>query len=824
MKNIQFTNISNELSNELSCLCEKIKTNELSKQMEQIQKDSPYTNNINKYFLSYDEFFYYCSLNLREANVTRKSLIRNIDLDLFVTSKGKTNKELMSAGLSPFAFDDEKGEIELHHIGQEIDSPFAELTREEHRLVGNYGLLHPNPESWRNDEFKNNIYGKERVVYWKARVQNDYTITNETPHFPEEKNNFEKIEEVTFGIRDAVDYLFSQSSIDELTYLSELANNYAFIKTYGVRDFGDLTRRNSFDESLKCPHCNSTNYSSNGHYNTYSENVKRYKCNDCGKGFTLKQNSIISKSNLSFFDWMRLINCLYNGYSIEKTARICKISAKSVHDNRQKLFYALKLLDDEVQLAGNVVIDETYFPVSYKGNHSKNEDFVMPRPAHKRGNQNHKKGLGDGVVCVACALDEFGNSVARITGLGAPNFYELIKAFNKSILKDNVSCIYSDKEKALKSFAESKGIPIKQEVAMYKCRGNQYNSETYEIDRNLQRINSYHSRLKTFLRKFSGISTKLMSGYLNLFAFKERERFFGNNEFKKLFNILAKPNLYKSLEELADEYKFQESAKFIPKAAKENRSIKNMELAKIIGEAYAAGKTQREIADIYGVSKTHVGRTLKQLRECGYYYYKPQKQVEPKVKKLVYESPCIERNLEITELSASWKGTRTQFLDFASNKYGLSREVITNIVGRQKRIDGLMCDIHPNDKYEYKDMRIGTRNAYLSLYKKYTPKKKATCDTVPDKNEDGIPLTIRIAIDSMYSIHKYYLKKTRHLSHEDSVKRDCAICVDYLNWEGSNKDFYKMASKKYFISEVYLREIIRRCFEAKPERYINKLD
>lgn len=824
MNDTQFTDINTELSDELSCLCKKIKTNEFSKQMEQIKKESPYTDKINKSLLSYDEFFYYCSLNLIEAEVTRSSLIREIDLDLFVTSKGKTNRELMNAGLSPFAFDDEKGEIELHHIGQEIDSPFAELTREEHRLVGNYGLLHPSIESWRDNEFKNNVYGKERTVYWKARVQGDYTITNEAPQFPKEKSNFENIEEATYGIRDAVDYLFSQSSIDELAYLSELANNYAFTKIYGVSDFEDILKQRYLEDWLKCPHCSSINYCSNGHYNTSTENVKRYRCNECGKNFTSKQNSIISNSNLSFFNWMRLINCLYNGYSIEKTARICKISTKTVHDNRQKLFYALKLLDDEVQLAGNVVIDETYFPVSYKGNHSKNEDFVMPRPAHKRGGENHEKGLGNNVVCVACALDESGNSVARITGLGAPNFYELIKTFDNCIHKDNVSCIYSDKEKALKSFAESKEIPIKQKIAGYKLEENKYTTETYEIERNLQRINSYHSRLKTFLRKFSGISTKLMSGYLNLFAFKEREKVFGDEEFKNLLVILATPNLYKSLEELANEYKLQENNKFIPKASIENRTIKNMALAKKMGEAYAKGKTQKEIAAIYGISETSVGRTLKQLRECGYYYYKPQKQVVPKVKKLVYESPCIERNAEIAELSATWKGTRTEFLDFASKKYGLSREFITNIVSRQKRAEALKCDIHPNDEYKYKDMRVGTRHAYLSLYLKYKPDKKITYDFVPDRNEEGIPLSIRTAIDSMYSVHKYYLKKIRHLPYEDSIKRDRAICVDYLNWKGSKKGFYKMASKKYFISEVYLREIIRRSFEAKPERYINKLD
>ena len=38
----------------------------------------------------------------------------------------------------------------------------------------------------------------------------------------------------------------------------------------------------------------------------------------------------------------------------------------------------------------DVVLDETYLPVSYKGNHSKQMDFVMPRAANERGGENHK--------------------------------------------------------------------------------------------------------------------------------------------------------------------------------------------------------------------------------------------------------------------------------------------------------------------------------------------------------------------------------------------------------------------------------------------------
>ena len=820
--NNKFTETNLELFNELNNLCTKIKDNELSKQKEQIRRESPYSDRINDCLTSYDEFFYYCSLQLKEANVTRVSLIREIDLDLFVTIKGKTNRELMHSGCSPFAFDDKAGEIELHHIGQEIDSPFAELTREEHRLLGNYKLLHQNSESWRDDEFKNNIYGKERYNYWKARANEEYTVLCEAPEYPEEKYDFEKLDEVTYGIRDAVEFLFSRSTVDELNYYKELANNYAFSQTVGISDFDDLSRQVYIDEIIKCPKCNSEDYSSNGNYNTSSEKVKRYKCKNCENVFTLKQNSIISNSNLKFFDWMKLINCLYNGYSVEKTAKICGISARCVHDNRLKLFYALKLLDDEVKLEGNVVIDETYFPVSYKGNHSKNPDFDLPRPPHKRGKENHRKGLSDEHICVACALDETGNSVARIAGLGEPNYYELIHAFDKCIDKENVSCIYSDGAKASKCFADSKEIPIKQSVMNYKHNNPSYTREGLEIDRNLQRIGSYHSRLKRFIGGFVGVSSKLLQGYANLFAFKEREKIFGDSEFQKLLKILATPNLYKSVDDLVEEYKAKEVAKLVPKATKENTYIRNFDEAKKMGEEYSSGKTQNEIGEEFGVSATTVGKILKRLELCGYCYFKPET-TKKEARKLVYETRCKERDEEIYNLKLNWSGTDTEFRDYVEKKYNLKRENVWNIIASQKKI-GELKGVKASMSFEFIDYRIRTRNNFMDYYKKIKPDEKITYDNLEELSTENISYHQQCWMAWLYIQHNETLKNFNRLSFEDTINRNRAICVDYLNWQGTRREFFEVTTKKYFISEIYLCEIICDFFKANPKQYINKLE
>lgn len=83
----------------------------------------------------------YSQAGLKEEVVNgRKALIRP-DIDMSRRDEfGLTNLERMKNGNPPIA---DNGEIiELHHIGQKPDSPFAELTRTEHRGKGNDIILH----------------------------------------------------------------------------------------------------------------------------------------------------------------------------------------------------------------------------------------------------------------------------------------------------------------------------------------------------------------------------------------------------------------------------------------------------------------------------------------------------------------------------------------------------------------------------------------------------------------------------------------------------------------------------------------------------------
>ncbi|MBU0906404.1 MAG: HNH/ENDO VII family nuclease [Firmicutes bacterium] len=95
-----------------------------------------------------------------------REVLTRTDIDLDATDVfGRTNLQRMEEGLSPLV----NGEpIELHHIGQEMDGPLAELTPLEHRGPGNYSVLH---EVGKESEINRTLFNAEKEAHWKARAE-----------------------------------------------------------------------------------------------------------------------------------------------------------------------------------------------------------------------------------------------------------------------------------------------------------------------------------------------------------------------------------------------------------------------------------------------------------------------------------------------------------------------------------------------------------------------------------------------------------------------------------------------------------------------------
>ena len=822
-----FNTVSAETEQTLSAFRKEVSSAKLNLQRQYIAEDSPYSKAINDAIFNYKEFLFYYNLKLKEAFVTRTSLIKDIDLDLWVSCENKSNRELLKEGKSPYAYDAEGGKIELHHIGQQYDSPFAELTIDEHSLDGNSKLLHEiQNDSWRQQESLERSFNAEKKKYWSLRATNKISIKTQHKFKKLPHRIFNTQEDISDKLKSIIEYLFSEASVEDLNYISNLAESYAIVKQVGARSINDFINKNTEDNVISCTFCGESDYILHGTYKTSGEEIKRYKCRKCGRVFTQVNNSIISGSNLSFIEWMKFIDCLFNGFSIKKTAEICNLSERSALLNRYKLFYALKCLDDEIVLSENVVMDETYFDVSYKGNRSA-DLTIIPRESRKRGGENHISGTSKQKVCVVCALDDNGNSIARVCGLGNPTSNKLSFVLSSTLKPENITTLYADKEHAIKNFAQSSKLPLKS--AKLPRKGTKYatnqiiNKDTLLTIRYLQKMNSYHQRLHSFIEKFSGISSFYLAGYLYLFAWKERNKHQDKNiAYRELFKKMTERNMHISNEELC-------SGAFLPDPFKietvKKDVFRNQKRADEIYALYAQGMQQKKIAPMYSMTPQGIGRIVRKYG-ASHLAYPTEKDKEQERKLFEPKLPEGYRKIEskaylkLYDERKAWKGDLDEFYKLKTKEYNLSKQTIKNRISKGRRLVDLKDSFYINDSFQYSDLREIYHAIYSEFKSLKTQKLSAyqCCSQIAEKYKYNAMNICRIVNIMSQDTTKYFGSKKR-LTHDESIKRDKAVFVDFLHWNGSRNNFCIWASEKYNISASYVNSIISYCLSADNRRY-----
>ena len=167
-------------------------------------------------------------------------------------------------------------------------------------------------------------------------------------------------------------------------------------------------------------------------------------------------------------------------------------------------------MQKETRLNGIIELDETYPAVSYKGNHSKNKDFTMPREPHKRGSQVSKRGLSNELLCIPCAVDTAGTVIGRSVKLGAVSYAGLSALYGEDTIAEN-SVIVTD------SCASYIMLAKERKSELIQVPSGEHSNGEY----NIQRVNSFHTSFMTLInRKHRGVSSKHVNGYLAWCAFK----------------------------------------------------------------------------------------------------------------------------------------------------------------------------------------------------------------------------------------------------------------------------------------------------------------
>ena len=184
-----------------------------------------------------------------------------------------------------------------------------------------------------------------------------------------------------------------------------------------------------------CIYCEGSRVVKNG---TRKDGTQRYLCRDCGKSFIPSSHSVTSRTRKRLSVWADYLRCMMDRKTLKESAEECQISVSTAFAWRHKILDALQELAGRACLDGTVEADETYFNVSYKGNHTKSRDFTMPRPAHKRGDDVHTKGLSSEKVCVPCAVSDRGIAYAKPVKLGKVSSECIKAAFDQVISPEGI--------------------------------------------------------------------------------------------------------------------------------------------------------------------------------------------------------------------------------------------------------------------------------------------------------------------------------------------------------------------------------------------------
>ncbi len=249
-----------------------------------------------------------------------------------------------------------------------------------------------------------------------------------------------------------------------------------------------------FSTGLFCPKCGCTENIVRAGKGVNKK--QRYLCKNCSKIFTPTTDTFLSFTKKSFDVWKKYVQCMVHKMSIRKSAEECGISIRTAFMWRHKILDALRL-SDKTELKGIVEADEAFFHLSYKGSKP------VGRKSYRRGGECSKRGLSIEQVCVPCAIErENKTSVAKIGGLAKASIKTIQNVFSKRIKKKSVLC--TDKERSYIKFAESLNIEHIRLEELKSKKG------VYHINH----INSFHNRLRKFIDRFNGVSTKHLNNYL----------------------------------------------------------------------------------------------------------------------------------------------------------------------------------------------------------------------------------------------------------------------------------------------------------------------
>ncbi len=243
----------------------------------------------------------------------------------------------------------------------------------------------------------------------------------------------------------------------------------------------------------ECPHCGGKKLKSAGS----KGGRKRFKCRACAKTFNGFTGTPLAglHNQARFIDHARH---MIEGDSVRKTADALGMAVTTAFRWRHRFLQVLQERQP-VRLQGVVEADETYFLESFKGQRN-----GLPRKAKKRGSPAKKRGLSKEQIPVLVARDRTSGRTLTVV-LPSRKGKDIAAALAGRLPRDTV--LVTDGATAYREVSRVRqGVEIRT-VRLHAKKKTVGPSH-------INNVNAYDARLKGWMFRFKGVSTKRLPAYL----------------------------------------------------------------------------------------------------------------------------------------------------------------------------------------------------------------------------------------------------------------------------------------------------------------------
>lgn len=241
-----------------------------------------------------------------------------------------------------------------------------------------------------------------------------------------------------------------------------------------------------------CPLCGSVDSSIKHGKDTKGR--QRFLCKSCKRSY-IKDSNTLKHLKVSDYIFKKFLGLMIDDTTIEVIARNLNVNTKTVNYWKFIVFKSFEDYQDNIELHGTILIDETFIPI-------RNKKYKIVKHANKE-----TRGISYNQLCIITMINLEGISVAKVASRAMALPHHYIDLFTNNI--GYVERFIYD--------GNVRGFQFMKSFNVEYIDGKRDINEKYSIDL----VDHYHSILKRHIFKHNGFNIKNTQHYLNFFVYRQ---------------------------------------------------------------------------------------------------------------------------------------------------------------------------------------------------------------------------------------------------------------------------------------------------------------